>query len=170
MSVAVLPFIIEERAVFLREKRNGAYLVLPYVLAASVAVLPGTFLIAITTSLFIVFMISLNNFGYYVLILWLSLIFAETFQLFVAAISPHYIIGIAGAAGFFGLCMIVEGFFIIFTEIGWYIRWLGYITPHRYSFRAFMRNEYQSIQNLTSPGFSSGPALVGSLKKNNNND
>jgi hypothetical protein len=25
------------------------------------------------------------------------------------------------------------------------VRWLGYITPHRYSFRAFMRNEYTTI-------------------------
>ena len=145
MSVAVIPFAMEERAVFLREKRNGAYTVLPYVLAQFLMMLPGTALIASTTSLFIVFMISLNGFGYYVLILWLCLIYAETFVYMVGSISPHYIIGIAVSAGFFGMCMVVEGFFIVFEEIGWWIRWVGYITPHRYAFRAFMRNEYNSI-------------------------
>jgi len=149
MTVAVLPFIIEERAVFLREKRNGAYTAAPYVLAQCVALLPGTFFIAVTTSIVIVFMVSLNGFGYYLLCLWFSLIFAETFVYLVGSISPHYIIGIAGAAGFFGMCMVVEGFFIVFYDIGWWIRWMGYITPHRYSFRAFMRNEYTTI-NVTT--------------------
>jgi hypothetical protein len=87
------------------------------------------------------------------LILWFSLIWAETFVYFVGSISPHYIIGIAVAAGYFGMCMIVEGFFIVFYEIGWWIRWIGYITPHRYAFRAFMRNEYAPIQvNQTIDG------------------
>lgn len=160
MSVAVLPFIIDERAVFLREKRNGWYKPLPYVLSQFVTLLPGTFMIALSTSILIVFMVSLNGFGYYVLCLWLSLIAAETFQLLVASVSPHYIIGIAVAAGFFGLSMIVEGFFIVFTTIGWYIRWIGYITFHRYAFRAFMRNEYATIQNLTAPGFSTGQDVL----------
>ena len=119
MSVAVLPFMIEERSVFVREKRNGAYTVWPYVLAALASLLPGTFLIALVTSLIIVFMAHLQGFGYYLLALWCSLIFAECFVLLVGAISPHYIIGIAAAAGFFGLCMIVEGFFIVFDTIGW---------------------------------------------------
>jgi len=149
MSVAVLPFIIEERAVFVREKRNGAYTVAPYVLAALIALLPGTFSIAITTSIIIVFMAHLQGFGYYLLALWTSLIFAECFVLLVGALSPHYIIGIAAAAGFFGLCMVVEGFFIVFGTIGWcdiylniqapiltpsidicsrWIRWMGYVS------------------------------------------
>jgi len=146
MSVAVIPFIMEDRAVFLREKRNGAYTVAPYVIAQFLAnMIPGTLIISLLTSIVIVFMSSLNNFGFYFLCLWFSLIFAETFVFFVGSISPHYIIGIACAAGFFGLCMVVEGFFIVFYNIGWWIRWIGYITPHRYSFRAFMRNEYGPI-------------------------
>jgi len=150
MTVAVIPFIIEERAVFLREKRNGAYTAAPYVLAQFVAIIPETFFVASTTSVVIVFMASLNGYGYYLLTLWLSLIFAETFTYFVASISPHYIIGIAVAAGFFGMCMIVEGFFIVFYDIGWWIRWIGYVTPLRYSFRAFMRNEYATIYAVTA--------------------
>jgi len=167
MSVAVIPFVEMERAVFLREKRNGAYTAAPYVLAHFVGLLPGTFLLASTTSLFIVFMSSLNGYGYFLLCLWMSLIYAECFVYFVASISPHYIIGIALAAGFFGLCMTVEGFFIVFNQIGWWIRWIGYITPHRYGFRAFMRNEYATISvPFTDPNnpsqvvFANGTAVL----------
>jgi len=46
--------------------------------------------------------------------------------------------------------MVVEGFFIVFYDIGWWIRWLGYITGHRYSFRAFMRNEYTTLNMTTT--------------------
>jgi hypothetical protein len=113
MSVAVIPFVEMERAVFLREKRNGAYTAAPYVVAHFLTMLPGTFLLASTTSLFVVFMSSLNGYGYFLLILWMCLIVAETFVYFVASVSPHYIIGIAVAAGFFGLCMTVMGFFIV---------------------------------------------------------
>ena len=152
MSVAVLPFIIEERAVFLREKRNGAYTAAPYVVAQFITLLPGTFLIASTTSLLIVFMVSLNGFGYYLLCLWLSLVVAECFVHLVGSLSPHYIIGIAVAAGVFGICMVFEGFFIVFYDIQWYLRWIGYIDPHRYSFRAFMRNEYSTINTTELNG------------------
>lgn len=118
MSVAVAPFYMEERATFVREKANGAYTAAPYVLSAFVSLLPGTFLIALLTSVVIVFMVSLNSFGYFVGIIWLSLVYAETFCLFVASVSPHYIIAIAAAAGAFGLWMTVEGFFIVFTAMG----------------------------------------------------
>lgn len=64
-------------------------------IAHFINLLPGTFLLASTTSVFVVFMASLNGFGYYMLILWLCLIWAECFVYFVASFSPHYIIGIA---------------------------------------------------------------------------
>jgi len=50
MSVAVLPFFIEDRAVFLREQGNGWYGVGPYVAAQATTALPGIFLIALISS------------------------------------------------------------------------------------------------------------------------
>ena len=152
MSIAVLPFVIEERSVFVREKRNGAYTVFPYVISSVLALLPGTFVIAATTSVIIVEMAHLKNLGWYIFCLWAALVYAECFCLFVGSVSPHYIIGIAAGAGFFGLCMTVEGFFIVFDTIGWYIRWIGYVTPHRYSFRAFMRNEFTGLYGVNATG------------------
>merc|ERR1711871_858950 len=50
MSVAVLPFFIMERPVFLRERLNGAYGVIPYMLAQYTCALPGIFLIALAST------------------------------------------------------------------------------------------------------------------------
>ena len=160
MSVAAIPFIMEEKSVFMREKTNGAYTALAYVCAHAVSLLPGTFVMAVISSIIVVYMIHLNNVGNFIAILWLSLVYAEAMVLMVGSFSPHYIIGIALAAGLFGLFMVVMGFFIPFTEIGWWIRWIGYCTPHRYSWKAFMINEFGSIGNMTATGFPTGQAVL----------
>ena len=53
----------------------------------------------------------------YGLDLFVSLLVAEGFMSLVAACVPHYIIGIALAAGIFGFHMLCEGFFKVKSEI-----------------------------------------------------
>jgi hypothetical protein len=55
MSVAVLPFYIEERAYFLRERTNGAYTVSAFVLANWLCSIPAIAIIAVTSSALVVF-------------------------------------------------------------------------------------------------------------------
>ena len=38
-----------------------------------------------------------------------------------------------------------SGFFIPVSEMNWAIRWVAYLSPMRYAFRMFMRNEFDSI-------------------------
>jgi hypothetical protein len=98
MSVAVLPFFVMQRAVFTKERCNGAYGVPEYVLSKFMVSLPGVFILALFPSLLIVFPAMLNGFGVYLATLFLALLMAEAFMSLMASLVPHYIIGIALAA------------------------------------------------------------------------
>ena len=141
MSVAVLPFVMLQRDVFVKERMNGHYgvragvsqfvcsshdAVAPqvpeYVLARFVVAVPGVALLAIVTTLLVVFPAKLNGPLVYGLDLFVSLLVAEGFMSLVAACVPHYIIGIALAAGIFGFHMLCEGFFKVKSEIPDYLK------------------------------------------------
>jgi ABC-type multidrug transport system ATPase subunit len=160
MSVAVLPFFIQERHVFLRERSNGWYSVPAYVLATWLMSLPGLALISIVSTILVVLPAQLNGFGVFFLDLFLSLVAAEGFMALIGSVVPHYIIGIALGAAVYGFFMLCEGFLIVRSDIpGWFI-WGHYIAFHTYSFRPFMVNEFQSIKKFDSPQFPDGPAVI----------
>ncbi|KAJ8612432.1 hypothetical protein CTAYLR_006585 [Chrysophaeum taylorii] len=160
MSVAVLPFYVIQRAVFVKERCNGAYDVPEYVAAKFVVALPGVFLIAIVSSVLIVFPAKLNGFPVYFLDLFVSLLVAESFMAFVAAIVPHFIVGIALAAGIFGFNMLVEGFFRVKHDIPVYLIWGYYYAFHTYTFRVFMHNEFNPISKFNGPQFRDGKQVL----------
>lgn len=160
MSIAVLPFFVFERGVFLRERANGWYSVFAYVPALWAMSMPGIALISIVSTLLIVLPSGLNNFGTFFLCLFLSLCGAEAYMAVVAALVPHYIIGIAVGAATYGFFMLCEGFMIIKSDIPDYFIWGHYIGFHTYSFRPFMVNEFEPIKTFDSPQFPSGRGVL----------
>ena len=78
----------------------------------------------------------------------------------IASTMPHFIIGIALAAGIFGFFMLCEGFFIVKSEIPSWFVWGYHVAFHTYSFRVFLFNEFNEIKNLTSPLFTSGEDVL----------
>ena len=200
MSIAALPFFIQTRAVFARERRNGAYGPGPYVISNFLCALPGgsaaqryltplppssryvpsmltargamgvcphydagLFVIALLSSVIIYFMANFHSgfshFANFVLALFLSLVrlpapvhrpclqfglcnrapcvlvlaaalqvAAEAFMSVMAALVPHYIIGMALGAGVFGMFMLMEGFFAQPHDIPLYWRWAYYVS------------------------------------------
>jgi len=160
MSVAALPFFIWQRAVFIKERSNQAYDVPEYVLAKFFVSIPGIFLLALLTATFVVPLAKLNGFGIYLTCLFISLMVAEAFMSMMAVIVPHYIIGIALAAGVFGFFMLCQGFFIVRDEIPPWFIWGYYVAFHTYSFRVFMFNEFDPIDTFDTQIFPSGEAVL----------
>ena len=160
MSVAVLPFFVIQRAIFIKERCNGTYDVPEYVAAKFVTSVPGVFVIAIVSSVIIVFPVGLNGFPIYFLDLFVSLIVAESCMAFIGAAVPHFIIGIALAAGFFGFNMLCGGFFRLKHDIPPYLIWGYYQAFHAYSFRIFMYNEFKPISDFDGPQFRDGDHVL----------
>ncbi|TMW64527.1 hypothetical protein Poli38472_011407 [Pythium oligandrum] len=142
MSVAVLPFFIEQRAVFNRERANSGLSVASYTLANFLAALPGIFIIALISTLFVVLLADLNGFSWFLLNLFLSLVVAESLMHVISAAVPHYIIGIALGAGIYGMFMLCEGFMVPRESIPDYWIWGYYLAFHTYSFESFVYEHF----------------------------
>lgn len=143
MSVAVLPFFIEQRAVFARERANSSLSVVSYVCANFLAALPGIFVIAVMSTCLVVWLANLQAFEYFLLNLFLSLVVAESMMHVIGAAAPHYITGIAVGAGIFGMFMLCEGFMVPSSSIPTFWKWGYYIAFHTYSFESFVFKQFE---------------------------
>ncbi|POM80246.1 ABC transporter-like protein [Phytophthora palmivora] len=150
MSVAVLPFFIEQRAVFLRERANSGLNVFSFAISNFIATLPGIFLIALVSTLLVVLLSGLNGFWYFLLNLFLSLVVAESLMHVIGAAVPHYIIGIALGAGIYGMFMLCEGFMVPKDTIPDYWIWAYYIAFHSYSFKSFVYEHFIHVNTPTA--------------------
>ncbi|KAI9346933.1 P-loop containing nucleoside triphosphate hydrolase protein [Obelidium mucronatum] len=95
MSVAGIPAVLEERAVFYRERLNRTYSVGAYVAANTLVSIPFIFLIALGFTLPGYWLMGLNpgagNFFIYLVYLWLALYVAESLVIFTAAVLPIFV-------------------------------------------------------------------------------
>lgn len=156
MSIAVLPFFLMERSIIRKEVYNNLYQPFHYQLSMFLTSLLGVFTIAIFSTILVVLLAKLNGFGIFLLILFLSLVVAESLTRLVSLLVPHYIIGMALVAGLYGMNMLCEGFMILKQDIpGWFI-WGHYMAFHTYAYQAFMYNEFHSISSITSGQFANG--------------
>mmetsp|Transcript_14290 Transcript_14290/g.12925 ORF Transcript_14290/g.12925 Transcript_14290/m.12925 type:complete len:149 (-) Transcript_14290:91-537(-) len=115
-------------------------------------------------------MIALMNFAWFLLILFLALLVAEGFICFISAIVPHFIIGIALAAGAYGFFMLCNGFFQLKPDIpGWFI-WIYYMGFHTYVYRASIVNEFGSrgiLKDAQTPEWKTGHDVLVYMGMNN---
>ena len=156
MSVAALPAFLEERDSFVRERRNAYYSVSPYALSHIIISIPFIIAISLIFSGISYYMMNLNPafeaFVYYNLVLIAALLNAEGLVIAISAVSPTFIIGLAAGAGLFGMYMLLCGYFVLFQNIGWWLRWFSYIDFQRYCFEGMMYNEFYGANYTLAPG------------------
>ncbi len=146
MSISVLPVFIDQRAVFNRERNNSQLNVVSYTAGNFLASLPGLFLIAVVSSVFVTTIAGLQiPLSLFILNLYLTLVVAESFMSLIAILVPVSILGLAVGAAIFGLFMMSEGFIVPRDKIPWFWIWLYHIAFHTYSFKCFVYGEFHDI-------------------------
>eukprot|EP00762_Andalucia_godoyi_P004610 ANDGO_05083.mRNA.1 ABC transporter G family member 15 len=143
MTVASLPELIVDRAIFTRERRNGSYRVSSYLMASTFASLPWILLITLLVSIIVYWWVGFvdGRFGYFFALLFGALFCAESIVVLIASSTRIFLLGLAAASGMFGLFMLVSGFFLNFTDIPPYFKWISYLSFHMYAFRSMAYNE-----------------------------
>ncbi|ETV94682.1 hypothetical protein H310_11662 [Aphanomyces invadans] len=148
LSVAALPFFLEQRAVFARERANSGLNVGAFTIATFVAALPGLALLAITATLMVVPMTGLHGFGTFFWIMFLSLTVAESLMSVLGVLVSNAIMGIALGAAALGMFMLTEGFMVPRPSIQHYWLWGHYLGFHTYSFEALVANQFQGVNTV----------------------
>lgn len=146
LSVAVIPLFLEERAMFSRERANGSYSTLSYAIAQFVVEIPFLFLIALVCSSIVYWLVGFtpgaNRFFIFVANLFMALLVSEALMTAIAAVINSFVLGIAAASLILATFMITMGYFIRLESIGWWWRWIQFISYNYYNFSAFMSNQF----------------------------
>ncbi|KAJ8901042.1 hypothetical protein NDN08_004904 [Rhodosorus marinus] len=146
MSISVLPSYIDERYLVMQERANGAYHVVPFNLAHTIMGFVMAALLAVPAGTINYWLVGFNSdfgrYGFFILNLFLTLAVAESLMALIASIFPIVIIAFAVAAVILGVFMVVMGYFIDLPNLGWWWKWLHYLSLHSYAFGSFMVNEF----------------------------
>ncbi|KAM0047305.1 putative ABC-type maltose transporter [Helianthus debilis subsp. tardiflorus] len=150
-TTETLPIFINERPILLRETSGGVYRLSSYLIANTLVFFPYLLAIAIIYSVSVYFLVGLcqtwQAFGYFVLVIWVIVLMANSFILFLSSVAPNYITGTSLVtillAGFF----LFSGYFISKESMPKYWLFMHYFSMYKYALDAMLINEYSCLTN-----------------------
>ncbi|KAJ1702101.1 hypothetical protein LUZ63_001880 [Rhynchospora breviuscula] len=121
MSIGGFPSFVEDMKVFQRERLNGHYGVIPFVISNTVSAMPFLLLITFSSGTICYFMVKLHpgftHFLFFVLNLYASVTVVESLMMAIASVVPNFLMGIIIGAGIQGIFMLVSGYFRLPKDI-----------------------------------------------------
>ncbi|KAM0851930.1 hypothetical protein ACQ4PT_052103 [Festuca glaucescens] len=115
MSIGGFPSFVEDMKVFQRERMNGHYGVLAFVISNTLSAMPFLILITLLSGTLCYFMVHLHpgftHYLFFVLCLYASVTVVESLMMAIASIIPNFLMGIIIGAGIQGIFMLVSGYF-----------------------------------------------------------
>ncbi|KAM0791552.1 hypothetical protein ACM66B_006000 [Microbotryomycetes sp. NB124-2] len=150
MSVAGIPAYLDERALFLRERRNGLYGPVPFVIANSLVSAPFMLLASLLFTLIAYWAVPLRGgarvWFRFVATLFVSVYIAETQSILIASAVPIFVAALALTAFANGLWMSVQGYFIRLPQMpGFWRSWVHWIDYETWSFNLLVANEFRGV-------------------------
>ncbi|KAK4745498.1 hypothetical protein SAY87_011810 [Trapa incisa] len=148
-TTETLPVFINERPILLQETSSGVYRLSSYLLANTLVFLPYLLVMAIIYSASLYFLVGLcatwQAFAYFVLVIWVIVLMANSFVLFLSSISPNYISGTSLVTVFLGAFFLFSGYFISKESIPEYWLFMYFFSMYKYALDALLINEYSCL-------------------------
>ncbi|EEH36424.2 ATP-binding cassette sub-family G member 4 [Paracoccidioides lutzii Pb01] len=157
MAVAYVPSFLEDRATFIKERSNGLYGPLSFVISNFIIGIPFLFLITIIFAIVSFWLVNYQNTatGFFTFVMWLflDLLAAESLVVLIASLFPNFVIALALTAFTNGLWMCVGGFMVSPTVLNVFWRYVfHYIDYQAYVFQGMMVNEFATRTFECGPG------------------
>ncbi|KAK8190481.1 ATP-binding cassette transporter-like protein [Phyllosticta capitalensis] len=148
MSVAYIPSFLEDRSLFIKERANGLYGPISFMISNFITGAPFLFIITILFSVISYWLSNFNptggSFWSWVLFLFLDLLAAESLVVLVASAAPVFVVALAVTAFANGLWMSVGGFMVPPKNLNDFWRyWAHYSDYQSWVFQGMMVGEFK---------------------------
>eukprot|EP00250_Pteridium_aquilinum_P011022 c19788_g1_i1 orf=198-2294(+) len=121
MSIGGFPSFVEDMKVFQKERLNGHYGVVSFVIGNSLSSIPFLFVISVISASICYFMVGLHpgftHYAFFTLNLLFSVMVVEGLMMAIASVVPNFLMGIIIGAGIQGIFMLVAGYFRLPNDI-----------------------------------------------------
>ncbi|KAJ8752972.1 hypothetical protein K2173_008707 [Erythroxylum novogranatense] len=149
-TTETLPIFINERPILLRETSSGVYRLSSYLMANTLVFLPYLLTIAIIYSMSVYFLVGLctswQAFSYFVLVIWVIVLMANSFVLFLSSLAPNYIAGTSLLTILLGSFFLFSGYFISQDRMPKYWLFMHFFSMYKYALDALLINEYYCLE------------------------
>ncbi|KHN12928.1 ABC transporter G family member 8 [Glycine soja] len=148
-TTETLPIFINERPILLRETSSGVYRLSSYLIANTLVFLPYLFVIAVIYSIPVYFLVGLCaswlSFAYFVLVIWVIVLMANSFALFLSSLAPNYIAGTSLLTVLLAAFFLFSGYFISKESLPKYWLFMHFFSMYKYALDALLINEYSCL-------------------------
>ncbi|KAF5743492.1 ABC transporter family protein [Tripterygium wilfordii] len=148
-TTETLPIFINERPILLRETSSGVYRLSSYLVANTLVFLPYLLVIAVIYSISVYFLVGLcaswQTFSYFVLVIWVIILMANSFVLFLSSLVPNYIAGTSMVTVLLGGFFLFSGYFISKESMPKYWLFMHFFSMYKYALDALLINEYSCL-------------------------
>ncbi|XP_052168665.1 ABC transporter G family member 1-like [Oryza glaberrima] len=151
MAIGGFPSFVEDMKIFGRERLNGHYGVVTFVISNTLSSTPYLLLTAVVPGAIAYYLTGLqkqiDHFIYFALVLCSCTMLVEGLMMIVATIVPDFLMGIITGAGIQGIMMLNSGFFQLpnnLPKIVWKYP-IYYISFHKYALQGFYKNEFSRL-------------------------
>ncbi|KAI8032012.1 ABC transporter G family member 8 [Camellia lanceoleosa] len=148
-TTETLPIFINERPVLLRETSSGVYRISSYLIANTLVFMPYLLAIAVVYSVSVYFLVGLcctwQAFAYFVMVIWVIVLMANSFVLFLSSLAPNFIAGTSLLTILLGCFFLFSGYFISTDSLPKYWLFMHYMSMYKYALDALLINEYSCL-------------------------